>query len=337
MAQLPVVSAQAVEIDQKVVAFLDAYCVRCHGPAKQNASLRFDTMPVALEDEAAAQNWQDILDVLNLDQMPPEDEKQPGDDELSLVLETLTNNLRQARERLNAAGGKVVLRRLNRREYRNTIRALFGQDVSIDSVPDDATVDGFDTIATAHTFSSLHLERYLSTGATVMDAFVGRGDRQRPAEVKRYEPEAVSRNVRENLEKNQARLPAPGSRPADRDGEIRRVDFQMLQSQLTTDYLAHPASKTGVLVPFRGLVPSVKSNESVFGRSGVYKVRVRCGVDSPHPVDGVFLELRRVPRQTTNVDHIDTFEVRGTIAKPQIIEFEAVVDGVVGNWMTIAR
>lgn len=337
VVQSSVVLAQAAKVDPAVVTFLETYCVRCHGPAKQNASLRFDTMPVALADEATAQSWQDILDVLNLDEMPPEDEKQPGDEELSLVLETLTNNLRQARERLNDAGGRMVLRRLNRREYQNTIRALLGVDVSIDSVPDDATVDGFDTIGTAHTFSSLHLERYLNTGATVLDAFVGRGGGMREPQVRRFEPEAVDRNVRETLMREQSRLPAFDSVTPARDGEVRRIDFQRLQNELIGNYLAHPASKTGIMVPFRGLVPFVKTKESAFGRSGIYKVRVRCGVDRPQPVDGVFLELRRVPRQTMNIDHIDCFEVHGTIDNPQIIEFEAVVDGTVGNWISIAR
>lgn len=332
-------SAETAEVDQTVVAFLNSYCVRCHGPKKQNASLRFDTMPAKLGDEATAQSWQDILDVLNLDEMPPEGEKQPSDEELSLILETLTKNLREARERLNDGGGQMVLRRLNRREYQNTIRALFGVDVSIDSVPDDATVDGFDTIATAHSFSSLHLERYLNTADTVLDAIVGRNVRRQEPQVRRYEPETVDRNVRETLERDQSRLrlPESGQRTRARNGEVRRVDFEILKNELITNYLAHPASKTGIMVPFRGLVPFVKTKESAFGRSGVYKVRVRCGVDRPQPVDGVFLEIRRVPRQTMNIDHIDCVEVRGTIAEPQIIEFDAIVDGTVGNWISLAR
>lgn len=337
----PMVSAQTAEIDPAVVTFMNSYCVRCHGPAKQNASLRFDTMPLELGDEATAQRWQDILDVLNLDEMPPEDEKRPGDEELSLVLETLTKNLREARERLNDAGGKVVLRRLNRREYQNTIRALFGIDVSIDSVPDDATVDGFDTIGTAHTFSSLHLERYLNTGATLLDVFIDRRRRQQTAQVERFEPESFNRGVRETVKGNRAKvkgsLPAPGNTRPARDGEMRRVDFLTLQYQLMTEYLEHPASDTGNLVPFRGLVPSFGSNEAVFGRSGIYKVRIRCGVDSPQPVDGVFLEVRRVPRQTKTIDRIDCFEVRGTIDNPEVIEFETVVDGTIGNYMSLAR
>ncbi|MCA9072403.1 MAG: DUF1592 domain-containing protein, partial [Planctomycetaceae bacterium] len=242
-------------------------------------------------------------------------------------------------ERLNDGGGRMVLRRLNRREYQNTIRAFFGVDVSIDSVPDDATVDGFDTIATAHSFSSLHLERYLNTADTVLDAFVGRNVRRQEPQVRRYEPESVDRNIRETLKRDQSRLRLPdsGQRARARNEEIRRVDFEILKNELITNYLDHPASKSGILVPFRGLVPFVKTKESAFGRSGLYKVRVRCGVDRPQPVDGVFLEVRRVPRQTMNIDHIDCVEVRGTIAEPQIIEFEAVVDGTVGNWISLAR
>jgi len=332
-------AAQTAKIDPAVVSFLDSYCVRCHGPAEQNASLRFDSMPISLGDEATAQRWQDILDVLNLDEMPPEGEKRPSDDELSRTLETLTKNLGEARERLNDAGGKVVLRRLNRREYQNTVRELFGVDVSIDSVPDDAVVDGFDTNGTAHTFSSLHFERYLNTGATALDAFIGnRGPPK--SEVRRFEPETFNRSVRSTLEKGKAQLkglPDAGEvKPAPR-GEIRRIDFQLLKRTLITDYLTHPASETGNLVPFRGLVPSFKSPKSVFGRNGIYKVRIRCGVDSPRPVDGVFLEVSRAPRQTKKIDRSDCFEVRGTVADPKVIEFEATVDGTIGNYLILAR
>ncbi|QDU96020.1 DUF1592 domain-containing protein [Lignipirellula cremea] len=333
------VSAETAEIDRSVVTFLNSYCVRCHGPEKQNASLRFDTMPVSLADETIAQSWQDILDALNLDEMPPEDEKQPDNDELSLVLETLTKNLREGRERLNDAGGQMVLRRLNRREYQNTIRDLLGLDIGIDSVPDDATLDGFDTIAQAHSFSSLHLERYLSTGSAVLETFIDRRFGVQESQVLRYEPEeGLLEDIRNSQKKLAGRLPA-SNRKLRRDptGQVGNGDFVVLQHQLLTDYLAHPASSQGVLVPFRGITPFVKSKTNVLGRNGVYKVRVRCGVDSPQPVDGVFLEVRRVPRQTSNIDHINCVEVRGTIAEPQIIEFEAVVDGVVGNWISLAR
>jgi len=332
-----ILAADTVAIDRTVVAFLQTHCVRCHGPEKQSGELRFDAMPVALADEATAQRWQDILDALNLDVMPPAKEKQPDDAELSLVLETLTNNLREAQERLNDVGGKMVLRRLNRREYQNTIRALFGVDVTIEALPDDATVDGFDTIALAHSFSSLHLERYLKTGADVIESFMNRGTGTVPS-IRRYEPEeAVLDGMQVRLDKLMMALPADGSEPKPgRKGERTRSQVQWLHSQLTRDYLGNPASKTGAIVPFRGLLPLFRADK-LLGRVGEYKVRVRCGVDSPQPVEGVFLEVRRVPRQSLTIDHVECFQVRGTVAEPQVIEFDVIVDGMLGNYFAITR
>ena len=333
--------AESAKIDPSVVTFLNTYCLRCHGPDEQNASLRFDTLPAEVADGATAQTWQDVLDVLNLDEMPPEGAEQPADEELSRALETLTKNMTEARERLSGAGGRAVLRRMNRREYQNTIRELFGLDISIDSLPDDATVDGFDTIALAHSFSSLHLERYLSTGGHVVETFIKRGGGNPKPEVKRFEPETFKRGVREFLEKVRKQLDSVAERAKKQkpsaDGRLSRVDFQVLQQQLVAGYLSHPAAEAGIFMPFRGLVPSFKTNNPVFGRPGVYKVRIRCGVLHPKPVEGVFLEVSRVPRQTTNVDRVDCFEVQGTVDEPQVIEFETVSDGTIGDFLTLAR
>ena len=115
-------------------------------------------MPTSIADEAVAQRWQDILDVLNLDEMPPEDAPQPSKDELANALETLTGDLAKARRQLTDSGGHIVLRRLNRREYRNTIMALFGVPVDVTMLPEDESIDGFDTLGQAHSFSSLHLD-----------------------------------------------------------------------------------------------------------------------------------------------------------------------------------
>ena len=53
-------------------------CHDCHGADQDNAALRFDTLSSEIGDESIAQRWQDILDVLNLDQMPPEEAEHPN-------------------------------------------------------------------------------------------------------------------------------------------------------------------------------------------------------------------------------------------------------------------
>ena len=64
------------------------------------------------------------------------------------------------------------MRRLNRREYVNSIESLFGFQVGTDSLPEDDPADPFDTIGSQQFFSSYHFEKYLQAGRVIVtDAF----------------------------------------------------------------------------------------------------------------------------------------------------------------------
>ena len=54
----------------------------------------------------------------------------------------------------------MVLRRLNRAEYANTIRDLLGVDFDPEAFPEDPPAGGFDNNGSALTRSPLHLELY---------------------------------------------------------------------------------------------------------------------------------------------------------------------------------
>lgn len=147
------VGALATELPQashlpesKLQPFLQTYCVQCHGPDKQKGQVRFDQVSWKISGNDEAQRWQDVLDVLNSGDMPPEDAKQPKDDELARTLDVLTGALLQARRRLTDLGGEIKMRRLNRREYSATIRNLFGFDVALEEIPEDGEIASFDTV-----------------------------------------------------------------------------------------------------------------------------------------------------------------------------------------------
>ncbi len=76
------VAAVAQDFPPDVHKFFESNCIKCHGPKKQKGSIRLDDLPSKIGDAAGAQRWQDVLDVLNLSEMPPEDEKQPSRDSL---------------------------------------------------------------------------------------------------------------------------------------------------------------------------------------------------------------------------------------------------------------
>ncbi|MFP6907053.1 MAG: DUF1587 domain-containing protein, partial [Verrucomicrobiota bacterium] len=160
-------AASALPMDT-INPFIKENCLRCHGPKKQKGKMRLDTLPLEIGNSAVAQRWQDVLDALNAGDMPPEKEEQPGRQELTLVLRALTETLRDARIQLSDQGREVAMRKLNRREYANSIESLFGFRVNPDSIPEDDPADPFDTIGSQQYFSSYHFEKYLDLGRLVV-------------------------------------------------------------------------------------------------------------------------------------------------------------------------
>ncbi|MBG87110.1 MAG: hypothetical protein CMO80_09450 [Verrucomicrobiales bacterium] len=204
----PVAAASTTVLSkEKLKPFLKAYCVKCHGPEKQKGQLRFDRSNWEITDHLSAQQWQDVLDVLNAGDMPPEEAKQPGNDELAGVLRSLTESLKEARHRLADQGREVAMRRLNRREYINTIEHLFGFRVNPDSLPEDDPPDPFDTIGSQQFFSSYHFEKLLELNREIVrDAFEwgNRGRKQASTQIEELEAR-TNKNIRDSLRRRMER------------------------------------------------------------------------------------------------------------------------------------
>ena len=63
------------------IEFLEEHCISCHGPKKQKGDRRFDDLSVSVSGLDELERWQEILDMLNLEDMPPEEEPQPSEDD----------------------------------------------------------------------------------------------------------------------------------------------------------------------------------------------------------------------------------------------------------------
>ncbi len=320
--------AWTADIAPAIDRFLSTYCVRCHGAEKQKGSQRFDTLPRSIADAAVAQRWQDVLDALNLSEMPPPEEKQPSKLELADVLETLTTNLALARRRLVDSGGDIVVRRLNRREYAETIRHLFGMAIDSGFLPEDEKLDGFDTLGQAQEFSSLHLERYLELGKRVLGRVIVTGKKPAGSQTKLVEfgsAEPAFAKESKNLEKTIADITT--TEAGKKKGNALKLTIAQAERKLIDDYRAREAAQHGAVIPFRGLRPWV---DYTFGNNptpGLYRVRVRCGADSPIPQDDLFLKIVRGNFRSQLPDAVDYYQVTGTVAAPQVIEFTVEMDG----------
>ena len=175
------ISAQSADRIPVIQNFLETYCLQCHGPDKQKGDRRFDELTGDLSKLSEAESFQEILDQLNLAEMPPEGKKQPEPDELKRVVSQLTKSLMSAREMAYENSGKRVLRRLNRVEYRNTVRDLFDLkmldfDPTITFPPDDS-LSGFDNVGEGLVTSGHLLQNYLEAARLVANKAVRPGPR----------------------------------------------------------------------------------------------------------------------------------------------------------------
>lgn len=157
-------------------ALLQEHCQGCHGPEKQKGKFRVDDLSFTLSDLSTADRWQKVLNALNAGEMPPEEEKPLPGDLKTEFLDELANTLVSARRALSDQRGVITMRRLNRREYQNTLRSLLGADINVSELPGDTAAPGpevvFDTVGSSLFLSSNQIEQYLSLGRDALeDAF----------------------------------------------------------------------------------------------------------------------------------------------------------------------
>ena len=156
-------------LDEAHRVFLKEHCVECHNADKQKGKLRLDDLSFALDTVERADRWQKILNQINSGEMPPEEAKQPEGKAKTDFLEALSAVLVSARRSLGDSGGKVVVRRLNRREYKNTIRDLLGVEIDVHGLPADGAAGAFDTVGASLFMSSDQVEQYLALGRRALD------------------------------------------------------------------------------------------------------------------------------------------------------------------------
>ncbi|TXT35717.1 MAG: hypothetical protein FD138_1246 [Planctomycetota bacterium] len=186
LAAEPASSAPDAAGFQKIIApFVKTHCVRCHGPEKKEGNLRVDQhLKNEFIDPATKEKWGEVVNALNSHEMPPEGEPQPKPDEVAKVVDWITEQM--VRAELVRRDGQIVLRRLNRDEYRNTIRDLIGIDFDVAAFPLDPASGGFDNNGKALTMSPLLTEIYLESARRILDRALVEGD-QPPAIKWRFE------------------------------------------------------------------------------------------------------------------------------------------------------
>lgn len=173
----PPAQAEDPAFKEKVLPFLQKYCVDCHKGEKAKGGLALD----GYVSEAAARkdrkNWGAIQHTIASGEMPPPASKkpQPTKDEKEFVVEWINNSLTKVNcsPDVPKDPGRVTIRRLNRAEYNNTIRDLCGVDFKpAEEFPSDDVGYGFDNIGDVLSFQPILLEKYLAAADKILNTAV---------------------------------------------------------------------------------------------------------------------------------------------------------------------
>ena len=179
---------QAV-LPEKHQALLKEHCLSCHDAEKQKGKFRVDALPLSITDTLSAERWQKVLNALNSGEMPPEDQKQPASAAKADFLEDLAKVMVAARRNLGDTKGLITMRRLNQREYGNTLRELLGVTVSVNELPNDKNASGFDTAGTNLFMSGDQFEQYLELAREALNETFERHDHAGLVKKERFEAE----------------------------------------------------------------------------------------------------------------------------------------------------
>lgn len=163
-----------------VVPFLKEHCAACHGGEKPEGEFSVARVHLGTDftDPVFRGKWREIVNVLNAHEMPPESERQPEAAAVEAVVDWITRQAVAAE--VAKRDRSVVIRRLNRAEYRNTIRDLVGVDFDTAAFPQDPPAGGFDNNGAALGMSPMQIELYLAAAEQILGRALVEGERPSP-------------------------------------------------------------------------------------------------------------------------------------------------------------
>ena len=211
----------------EVSPFISTYCLRCHNDKRPNGDVTFQNL-LKNPDGLAFQNlWKRASSQIATHQMPPVGEdKQPGEKERKVVIDWVAG----MKNLVPKDPGPFVIRRLNKREYGNTLHDIFGVDPAIArDLPEEVLGAGY-----TNTLSPLLIEKYLSIANEVLDkSFAPPG--AKPTAVQRRllgespakgeDPTAAARRVARSLARLAFRRP-----PSDAEVDVLMRVFSLARA-----------------------------------------------------------------------------------------------------------
>ena len=179
----PKLSPQEV-YQKEIQPILKKHCYDCHDADVAKADLNLAYFEDLEKIHGAQETWQTVLERVYAFEMPPPGKKDLPFDKQRRLVDWLQNLPKPEKpdcdqiandRNANFYRGHVMSRRINRAEYGNTIRDLFGvpteaiKEVEELLPADGGGGEGFDTAGNALFTSSIHIEKYLAAADRVLN------------------------------------------------------------------------------------------------------------------------------------------------------------------------
>lgn len=330
-----------------VAPFLEQHCFECHADGVSKGDFSLDGYEGKMTDGQMAERWHEVINVLNEGRMPPEKREQPIPDQKITVVQWVRDELNRA-EIAMAGGGRGVLRRMNRREYEQTVEDLLGiPPIGIGAFAQDGKVSGLDNQGQGLFMSPYQMERYLDTALATLEIAL-------PAEKPEtyqahwhgqdlvYEPHSFvfaqqfrdpDVAYREDLAEWEKRSPESkrGRSPPE---PYTGKEYAARKWASKNDPPTEPGGENGIILycPITERAQLIIAGAKLMvpleiPQDGWYRVRVRAGVGPETPWDqstvtvGLYEFIEgRGGDQNRGHNHLFKEEVKGTLDKPATLE-----------------
>ena len=162
------------DFEKNIKPILDKYCIRCHGTRKQKGDVRLDTLDPDIINGPDAEAWHATLDVINTADMPPEDVKQPNDEQRRQLVDWMTTNLKIAKEKKRGKQNNIM-RRLTKEQYNHAVSELLGISIDFSKPlpPETLSHMGFSNAGETLNISPLHIEYYQKIAREALTQAIG--------------------------------------------------------------------------------------------------------------------------------------------------------------------
>ena len=160
----------AAEAEDPTKQLFTQHCEQCHSGVKPMGDFAVASLTEDFSDKQNRDQWLTVLEQLKEGNMPPKDKPRPPVQDVQSAIDWISIQAGQAESARRETEGRVVMRRLNRAEYANTVRDLLGVEVDLaDLLPLDTSTNGFDNNAELLHTSSFLMRNYLDAADRVLD------------------------------------------------------------------------------------------------------------------------------------------------------------------------